>query len=101
MPKFEVTYSKLKKYAEEQGGYDLEELDNELILSFVPAFPEALEKGWEGESPPRVIMHGRIIKDKITFELVQVEKDNELITKDLDLAEFTYRSWLHYIEDNY
>lgn len=101
MPKLEVTLFKLKKYVEQQGGYDLEERAEDVTLSFVPAFPEALEKGWENSPPPRVIMHGKIIKGKITFNRVQVEQDNHLRDKDMEIAEFTYRSWLQYIEDNY
>lgn len=101
LPKLEVTFSKLKKYVNQQGGYDLEERAGDVTLSFVPAFPEALEKGWEDSCPPRVIMHGTIQHDKIAFNRVQVEQDNHIRDKDMEIAEFTYRSWLQYIEDNY
>ncbi len=96
-----MTLSKLRKYVDQQGGYDLEERAGDITLSFVPAFPEALEKGWEDSSPPRVIMHGTIRQDKIAFHKVQVEQDNQIRDKDMEIAEFTYRSWLQYIEDNY
>jgi hypothetical protein len=96
-----VTLSKLQKYVEQQGGYDLEERGGDVTLSFVPAFPEALEKGWEDNPPPRVIMHGTIRQDKIAFNKVEIEQDNHIVEKEMEIAEFTYRSWLQYIEDNY
>lgn len=101
MPKLQVTFSKLKKYVDQQGGYDLDQKDNEVTLSFVPAFPEALDKGWEDNPAPRVIMHGKLVKGLLTFDLVEVEEEHRLRTKDLETAEFTYRSWLQFIEENY
>jgi hypothetical protein len=96
-----VTYSKLKKYVEQQGGYDLEEERDRVTLSFAPAFPEALEKGCEDNPPPRVIMQGNIVNGLLTFDSVEVEENHKLRTKDLETAEFTYRSWLEFIEENY
>jgi hypothetical protein len=101
LPKLQVTFSKLKKYIEQQGGYDLEQKDDTVTLSFVPAFPEALEKGWEGSPPPRVIMHGQLLKGLLTFNSVEVEEDHKLRAKDEETAEFTYRGWLQFIEENY
>ncbi len=96
-----VTFSKLKKYVEQQGGFDLDQKGKKVTLSFVPAFPEALEKGSEGNPPPRVIMHGQILNGLLTFNSVEIEEDHKLRRKDLDTAEFTYRGWLQFIEDNY
>ena len=101
MPKLQVTFSKLKKYVDEQGGYDLEQEDDKVTLSFVPAFPEALEKGWEDNPTPRVIMHGKLVEGLFIIDLVEVEEEHKLRTKDLETAEFTYRSWLQFIEENY
>jgi hypothetical protein len=101
MAKLHVSYTKLKKYIEQQGGYDLDQEKDAVTLSFVPAFPEALEKGCEGSSPPRVIMHGRLTGDLLVFDSVEIGQDQELRAKDYETAEFTYRSWLQFIEDNY
>jgi hypothetical protein len=101
LAKLQVSLSKLQKYAEQQGGYDIELSGDELTLSFVPAFPEALEKSSDNNAPPRVIMHGRVLEEFVVFNLVQVEQDGAMQEKDLETAEFTYRSWLQYIEDNY
>jgi hypothetical protein len=97
----QVTLSKLKRYTEQQGGFDLQESGNDIILSFVPAFPEALEKAWTDNPAPRVTMYGKITEDTVAFNLVEMEIGNSRLTKDPEVAEFTYRSWLQYIEDNY
>jgi hypothetical protein len=94
-----VTLSKLKKYVEEQGGYDLYEESGEVILTFVPSFPEALEKS-DGASP-RVVMHGRVHEGKVTFEKIKVEEEREIRTKDLEDAKLAYGAWLGFIEENY
>ena len=101
MPKLQVTFSKLKKYIEQQGGYDLDQEHDNVTLTFVPAFPEALEKGWEGVPPPRVIMHGVLVNSLLIFDSVEIEEDHKLRTKDYETAEFTYKGWLQFIEDNY
>lgn len=67
----------------------------------MPAFPEALEKGWEGVPPPRVIMHGVLVNSLLIFDSVEIEEDHKLRTKDYETAEFTYKGWLQFIEDNY
>lgn len=95
-----MTYSKLKRYIEEQGGYDLSESNENVVLSFVPTFPEALEKG-ASDSPPRVVMQGLLKDDSVTFSSVQVEEENVTKVKDSQTAELTYRSWIAYIEENY
>ena len=100
MKGLEVNYSKLKKYIEQQGGYDLSETGDTIVLSFMPSFLEALEKG-ETNTPPRVIMHGKLESGIVTFFLVQVEDDDSVRSKDPDESELTYQSWLQFIEDNY
>ncbi len=95
----EVNYSKLKKYIEQQGGYDLSESEDSIVLSFMPSFPEALEKG-ETNNPPRVIMHGKLESGIVTFFLVQVENDDSIRSKDPEESELAYQSWLQFIEDN-
>jgi hypothetical protein len=101
LAKLQVTYSKLKKYIDQLGGYDLSRDKNSITLSFAPAFPEALEKGSEDHPVPRVIMHGKLVKGKLTFDSVEIEEDHNLREKDPDTAELTYSSWLRYIEENY
>jgi hypothetical protein len=101
LAKLHVSFSKLEKYIEQRGGYDLEREGNKVTLSFVPAFPEALEKGWEDAPPPRVIMHGKVEKGTLFFDAVEVEENHKIRSKEYETAEFTYRSWLQYIEDNY
>lgn len=100
--KLTVSFSKLKKYIEQQGGYDLEsEGPDRIVLSFVPAFPEALEKGWQDNPPPKVVMHGALAEGTVTFDRIFVEQENNISEKDPDVAELTYRDWLRYIEDSY
>jgi hypothetical protein len=95
-----VKRSKLKRYIKQQGGYDLSDIGGEVVLSFVPSFPEALEKG-DSDSPPRVIMHGKQDGDLITFFRVQIEDEQGLHTKRIGDAELAYKSWLEFIEGNY
>jgi hypothetical protein len=94
-----VTLSKLRKYVNDQGGYDLYEQGDEIILTFVPSFPEALEKS-DGSSP-RVVMHGRVQNGKVVFQRIQVEEEKQSWEKELDDAKLAYRAWLGFIEDNY
>ena len=98
--RLKVTYSKLRRYIEEQGGYDLYETDGKVELSFVPSFPEALEKSM-GDSTPRVTMKGILDSDRLTFSSIIVEEDGITREKDPETAELTYKSWLAYIEENY
>jgi hypothetical protein len=94
-----VTFAKLKHYAEEQGGYDLYENAGEIVLTFVPSFPEALEKS-DGASP-RIMMHGRLQANKVIFEKVLVEEEGSVTAKDIDVAKLAYGAWLRFIEENY
>jgi hypothetical protein len=96
----QVTYSKLRRYIEEQGGYDLYEVGLKVELSFVPSFPEALEKS-AGESTPRVTMKGVVDSDRLTIFSITVEQDGTTREKDPETAELTYKSWLAFIEENY
>lgn len=94
-----VTLSKLKKYVKEQGGYDLFELGNEVTLTFVPSFPEALEKS-DGASP-RIIMHGKVVGNAVVFEKIEVEEELGIREKELEDAKIAYHAWLGFIEENY
>ncbi len=98
-PDLSVTLAKLKKYVKEQGGYDLYEDSDKVTLTFVPSFPEALEKS-EGANP-RIIMHGTIERSKVVFEKIQVEEEGMVRDKDLEDAKLAYHAWLGYIEENY
>ncbi|MGI0085507.1 MAG: hypothetical protein ACREBQ_10535, partial [Nitrososphaerales archaeon] len=84
-----MTYSKLQKYIYEQGGYDLSEVNGNVVLSFVPSFPEALEKG-DNSPTPRVVMRGTLKDDFVTFSSFQVEEENVTKVKDPEVAELTY-----------
>ncbi len=70
------------------------------MLSFVPSFPEAVEKG-ANVSPPRVLMQGKLLNDVVTFSLVQVDDEDRSRIKDDSEAELTYKSWIAFIEENY
>lgn len=100
LPSLRVTFSKLQKYIDEQGGYDLTLSDGSVVLSFVPSFPEALEKG-ATDFPPRVVMRGALKGDYVTFSSFELEEDDVTKVKDPEEAELTYRSWIAFIEDNY
>jgi hypothetical protein len=100
-----VSFEKLGKYANSHGGFELlreedKSGNNEtIILSFVPSFPEALEKG--DSTPPRVIMTGNVQGDKVEFNRVQIEDSLGLRDRDIEESELVYKSWLEYIEENY
>jgi hypothetical protein len=96
----EVALSKLKKYASQQGGYELIEAGVDFELSFVPSFPEAMEKSYSGVQP-RVTMYGKIDRGRVYFEKVEVEDEKGTRLKDMEDAELAYRGWLEYIEENY
>jgi hypothetical protein len=99
--KLRVTYSKLQEYAKQHGGYDVSVEGEDIVLTFVPAFPEALEKGDSETPPPRVMMKGKLTMGKIEFESVEVEDKSGIHKKEMEDAELTYRSWLEFIEENY
>jgi len=95
-----VSLSKLRNYTTEHGGYEILQLPDEIQLSFVPSFPEALEKS-DSEIQPRVTMYGRLEGDIITFLKVEVDDSRGHRIKDMKDAEMTYKSWLEFVEDNY
>jgi hypothetical protein len=99
MSKLNVTLEKLERYAKNQGGYDIYIHDNNVTLSFVPVFPEVLEKG--DTSPPRVVMTGTLRDGKIDFYLVEVEDGSVSKERSLEESEMIYQSWLDYIEENF
>ncbi|HZW58160.1 MAG TPA: hypothetical protein VFF30_17865 [Nitrososphaerales archaeon] len=99
---FSVTFQKLKAYCDAHGGYDLwEDDDGTVVLSFVPSFPEAQDKGEPDQAPPRVTMRGSLGGMKVTFTSVEVEDSLGIHQKQLEDAKVTYRGWLEYIEENY
>jgi len=100
MSKLSVNLQKLEKYAALHGGYEILKDKNQITVSFVPAFPEALEKG-DDSSPPRVIMTGELMRERVEFSKVEVEDSAGLRTRDQKEAELVYGSWLEFIEENY
>ena len=97
-----VSLAKLQKYCAAHGGYDLDRQGNNLVLSFVPSFPEAQEKGDPDHPPPRVIMSGEVEQSNVVhFLKVEIEDDYGITEKNFEDAKMTYESWLRFIEDNY
>jgi hypothetical protein len=99
LSKLKVSLDKLEKYAANQGGYDIYIDGDNITLSFVPVFPEVLEKG--DTAPPRVVMSGKLSEGKVIFEKVEVENPAGSFERSLEEAEMIYQSWLQYIEDHY
>ena len=94
-----VSFDKLQKYTEEHGSYELIKEGDSIVLSFVPNFPEAVEKG--DTNPPRVTLLGRLIEDnKVVFDKVEIEDSLGQRVRDKEEAELVYGSWLDYIEQN-
>lgn len=100
MSHLKVSLQKLERYARLQGNYELSTNGGQVTLVFVPTLPEVLEKG-DGDSPPRVVMHGTEKEGVVEFTRVEVERQNGTEEKDIAEAEMAYRSWLEYIEENY
>jgi len=94
-----VSLEKLERYAKNQGGYDIYVLDDNVMLSFVPVFPEVLAKG--DTPPPRVVMTGKLSNGRIDFEKVEVEDGVNSQERSPEESEMVYKSWLDYIEENY
>jgi hypothetical protein len=99
MSKLKVSLDKLERYAANQGGYDIFIERNSVTLSFVPVFPEVLEKG--DESPPRVVMTGKLSDGNVEFQKVEIEDGNKSFERSLEESEMVYKSWLDFIEENY
>ncbi len=99
VPNMIVTYSKLKKYCDEHGDYDLVEIDNKVLLTFSPTFPEATGKADSIE--PKIIMIGHLFGIKVKFDRVEVEDDNGRRIREIEEANMVYQPWLDFIENNY
>lgn len=100
MSSLKVSYHKLEKYTKEHGSYELSSDGTDVVLVFVPTHQEVLEKG-DSDSPPRVILRGRISNGIVEFQRVEIEDQNGTHEKDMRDAEMTYSSWLDYVEENY
>ncbi len=99
MSKLRVSLDKLERYAKNQGGYEIF-IDHDMVtLSFVPVFPEVLEKG--DSAPPRVVMTGRVTSGKVDFQKVEIEEGSTSVERSPEESEMVYKSWLDYIEENY
>lgn len=94
-----VTTSKLQKYCQESGGYDLAISGNFVTLSFAPTFPEATAKG--DSNPSRVRMFGKITGNVIEFSSVEMEDDSGRRIRDENESAEVYSPWLDFIEENY
>ena len=94
-----VTYSKLEKFCKEQGSYDLSRQNNQILLTFMPTFPEAVEKG--DSVTPKITMVGLLSGDRVEFTQVEVDDSSGLHFRDREEAGLVYQSWLDYIEENY
>lgn len=99
MSKLTITLEKLERYAKDQGGYEIYIDGDDITLSFVPVFPEALEKG--DSPPPRVIMTGKISGGKVNFQKVEIEDGSKSVERSPEESEMVYKSWLDWIEENY
>ncbi len=69
------------------------------MLSFVPTFPEAVEKS--ESNPPKVTMTGSLAGDKVQFYRVEIEDASGQRIRDQNEAELVYKSWLDFIEEKY
>ncbi|MGI0091636.1 MAG: hypothetical protein ACREBS_08005 [Nitrososphaerales archaeon] len=94
-----VTFEKLQRYAREHGGYDLSNRGDDIILSFVPDFPEAVEKG--DSTPPRATLFGKLMGDKVEFDHVEIEDEHGGRIRDAKETNLVYGGWLDFIEQNY
>jgi hypothetical protein len=99
MSKLRVTLEKLQRYSQNQGGYEIFLQDNDIVLSFVPVFPEAVSKS---DSPaPRVVMTGKVSEGRAEFYKVEIDLPEGTREREISEAELVYKNWLDYIEDNY
>jgi hypothetical protein len=95
----EVTLEKLERYAKNQGGYEIYVNGSNVVLSFVPVFPEILEKG--DAPPPRVVMSGILHNGRVDFQKVEIENGSQTTERTFEESVMVYKSWLDYIEENY
>ena len=94
-----VTLSKLQRYCNEQGGYELALDGHAVTLTFIPNFPEAVEKS--DLPPPKVTMVGKIVGEIAIFERVEMEDANGSKVRGPEESELAYGSWISFIEENY
>ena len=94
-----VSYSKLVRYCEMNDGYDLETEGASVSLSFIPNFPEAMEK--TDSDLPRIHMSGTAIDGRVEFTAFETEDSNGIRFRNKEEAEIVYKGWLEYIEDNF
>lgn len=94
-----VSYSKLVRYCELSGSYDLYRDGSTVSLSFTPTLPEAIGKS--ELDPPRVRISGTIKNDIVELTLFELEDAKGSRTKNLQEAEAVYKDWLDYIEENF
>lgn len=99
MSKLRVTLEKFQKYAESQGGYDIFVDNDHVVISFVPVFQEALEKG--DAPPPRVVMTGKLSNGVLDIQKVEVENASSSFERSLEESELIYKGWLDFIEENF
>jgi hypothetical protein len=99
MSRLRVTLEKLQRYSQNQGGYEIFLQDDDIVLSFVPVFPEAVSKS---DSPaPRVVMTGKVTDGRAEFYKVEIDLPEGTREREISEAELVYKNWLDYIEDNY
>ncbi len=99
MSKLRVSLDKLHRYSKNQGGYEIYLEGDDIVLSFVPVFPEAVSKS--DEPPPRVVMTGKVANGRAEFFKVEVDLPEGTEEREITEAELVYKNWLDYIEDNY
>ena len=99
MSKLRVKLDKLQRYSKNQGGYEIFLQGDNIVLSFVPVFPEAVSKS---DMPaPRVVMSGKVSKGRAEFYKVEMDLPEGTKEREISEAELVYKNWLDYIEDNY
>jgi hypothetical protein len=99
MPPLKVSLSKFRKYCDEQGGYDIIFGDGTVVVSFVPNFPEAIEK--TNSIIPKVTLMGRTEGNDVIFERAETEDSEGRKIRNPEELELVYGGWLSFIEENY
>ena len=70
-----------------------------VTLTFVPNFPEAIEKS--DAQPPKVTMIGNIVGEKVIFDRVEMEDSQGFRVKGKVESDVAYGSWIAFIEESY
>ena len=99
MSKLKVTLDKLQRYSKNQGGYEIFLQGDDIVLSFVPVFPEAVSKS--DAPPPRIVMTGKVSHGRAEFYKVEIDLPEGTKEREISEAELVYKNWLEYIEDNF